>query len=270
MKVSRKEFGKIYQKHVQKVYSFWTEKMQQEIAKHNKGWGGKYDFSQYLIRSEKRFFLAYQAMDENIKTICDVGGFWGVFPLTLKELGYEVTMTEAKKYYSDSFDPLFKYVEQNGVKILDIDPFEEQFSKDQMYDYLTIMAVLEHFPNSLNFFLNNVFSILKSRGKVYIDVPNIAYAFKRLNLLKGKSPLPNILTIYDSATPFIGHNHEYTLYELRAILEKLNIKIIDEFLFNYSIDATNIKFILKNPIASIMMGLIKESKECIGILGEKS
>jgi len=269
MKVTKKEFSAIYQKHVEKVYSYWTTKMQSEIAKHNKGWGGKYNFHSYLVKSEKRFYLAYQSIDEQVKTIADIGGFWGVLPLTLQELGFDVTMTEAKKYYSDSFDPLFTYIQNNGVKILDIDPFEEKFPSALNFDFVTVMAVLEHFPHSLGFFLENISSLLENKGKLYIDVPNIAYAVKRFNLLRGRSPLPNITTIYESATPFIGHHHEFTITELRTLFERMNLKILKENLFNYSNVGENFKFFLRKPISTAMMSIIPSSREVIGILGEK-
>jgi len=175
MKKSFSEFSKIYHKKVEEVYKFWNTDMQAEVGKHNIGWAPPCDFLNYLKLSDRRYYYAYCDIDDNDKSICDVGGFWGVFPLTLKELGFEVTMTEALKYYSKSFDAIFKYIADKGVSIIDIDPFEQNFDATKKYDFVTIMAVLEHYPHSLKFFLNNINSIINSKGKIYIEVPNIAY-----------------------------------------------------------------------------------------------
>ncbi|HEX8749311.1 MAG TPA: hypothetical protein VF717_19200 [Pyrinomonadaceae bacterium] len=51
---------------------------------------GLFDFKSYPEASSVRFYRAYRqirASGESL-SVCDVGGFWGVLPLTLKELGY--------------------------------------------------------------------------------------------------------------------------------------------------------------------------------------
>ena len=70
--------------------------MQVEIAAHNYGWNpGLLDVKIYLQASSVRFYKAYQSFvgRGDVQTVCDVGGFWGVFSITLKELGYDVDVT---------------------------------------------------------------------------------------------------------------------------------------------------------------------------------
>ena len=104
--LSFQSFNKIYQDVVLDVYKYWTPQMQVEIAAHNYGWNpGLLDVKIYLQASSVRFYKAYQSFvgRGDVQTVCDVGGFWGVFSITLKELGYDVSMTESLQYYSDSF-----------------------------------------------------------------------------------------------------------------------------------------------------------------------
>ncbi len=82
MKVTYKEFQKIYNKHLEVIYSFWTAEMQASVAKHNIGWAeGNTDFMEYLNKSIKRFYIAYKNIPEGTKTCCDIGGFWGIYPI---------------------------------------------------------------------------------------------------------------------------------------------------------------------------------------------
>jgi 2-polyprenyl-3-methyl-5-hydroxy-6-metoxy-1,4-benzoquinol methylase len=265
-KVSFKEFRLIYNKHLKELNNFWNKDMQSKIAKHNIGWSQPYSFKSYLELSVKRFYIAYKEIPSNVKTCCDIGGFWGIYPLVLKELGYEVTMTEALKYYDESFDQIFNYVSSNGVEIIDIDPFETEINRQ--FDYISIMAVLEHIPFSLEFFMGNIKNSMNELGYLYIEVPNVAYYYKRKNLLKGVSPLPKIETIYFSAIPFLGHHHEYSMRELKKLIELANLTEVNNFAYNYSI-TPSLKYWISAPIANLFFMLNQNSKEVISILASK-
>lgn len=267
MKKSFKEFQEIYNKHLDKIYSFWTAEMQANIAKHNLSWAD-YNFEDYLRKSSKRFYIAYKNIPENTITCCDIGGFWGVYPIVLKELGYEVVMTESMKFYDEGFKKLFKYVEEQGVKILDIDPFMEEFDSNLKFDYISVMAVLEHIPHSIAFFMNNIKKIMNEKGSLYIEVPNIAFIRKRFSLLLGNSPLPSIESIYNSASPFIGHHHEYSIIELKTLFLINNLTISNIERYNYSMELNTTKLI-RYPLSHLASSLIPNSREVLAILGSK-
>jgi hypothetical protein len=172
------------------------------------------------------------------------------------------------KFYDNGFKNLFNYIEEQGVKILDIDPFNEKFDSTIKFDYVSVMAVLEHIPNSIAFFMDNVKNIMNQGSALYIEVPNIAYARKRIDLVFGKSPLPPIDVIYKSATPFIGHHHEYSLIELKTLFNINNIDIINIECYNYSMNINVIKLI-RYPISNLAFVFIPSSREVIAILGRK-
>ena len=261
-KIDYRTFSKIYFRHAEKLMSFWNEDMQEQIASHNQGWAQPYSFKHYLMASVKRFYLAYKSIPSNVQSCCDIGGFWGIYPLVLKELGYEVTMTEALKYYSTSFDELFDYLRAEDITIYDIDPFEEKLNAK--YDYISIMAVLEHIPFSLKFFMENIKESIENEGNLYIEVPNIAYYYKRKNLLLGKSPLPKIEVIYKSKVPFLGHHHEYTMNELISLVSLIDLEVVEKYYYNYSIDF-NFKDIMANALAFLSFNLFPNTREVISI-----
>ncbi len=262
----RIRFAAAYRRCVDEVLRYLTPAMQQELARHNVGWAtGATDFGEYLRRSEPRFFRAYQvlAARPGAASLCDIGGFWGVFPMTLKELGVqEVTMTEALGYYSSAFDGLFEAIRARGVRIVDFDPFDAASPTPGQYDVITVMAVLEHYPHSLASFMGQMLRMLKPAGRLYIEVPNIAYWPKRLQLLRGRSPLVSVEAIYRSAVPFIGHHHEYTLPELRGLAQLAGLRVIAVDAFNCSVD-WSFRYALSNPLFAFMSWFKKDSREVI-------
>jgi SAM-dependent methyltransferase len=229
--ISFQEFKNIYEEKVEAIYKYWTREMQTEMSFYCYGWNpGVFNMRTYLEASVIRYYTAYCAFTKRGGglTLCDVGGLWGVFPMTLRQLGYEVTLTESLKYYGTSFEGLFDYIRSRGVKIVDYDPFKPGPVPDQ-YDVVTVMAVLEHYPHSLRVFMTNMNSMMQPAGALYIEVPNIAYWPKRIGLLRGQTPLAPIQDIYKSEAPFIGHHHEFTISELRDLAELSNLEIVKEF-----------------------------------------
>ena len=95
--LSFEQFDRVYQEAVREVSRYCTPETQAVIAVHCYGWSpGLFDFPAYLRASAVRFYRAYRSFAGGgmAQTICDIGGFWGVFAVTLRSLGYAVTVTE--------------------------------------------------------------------------------------------------------------------------------------------------------------------------------
>jgi len=246
--------------------------MQDTLAQHCRSWSSdSFDFRQYLKQSAKRFYLAYQQLGNrpDASSVCDVGGFWGVFAITLTELGYQVTMTEALQYYDGCFDSLFAAIRASGVSILDCDMFAPETQLEDQFDFVSIMAVMEHYPHSLKSFMNNIAALLHTQSLLYLEVPNIAYWHKRLRLLRGQTPLADICDIYESATPFIGHHHEFTMHELEQLVEISGLQVLDRNCFNYSQSMSFAQHVLTAPIEAFAYLLVPHSREVLSVLCEK-
>jgi 2-polyprenyl-3-methyl-5-hydroxy-6-metoxy-1,4-benzoquinol methylase len=270
--ISYKDFNTLYQDVVRSVFEHWSPQMQKEIAIHCYSWGpGRFDFRNYLQLSSIRFYKAYRSFAGrgSSQKVCDVGGFWGVFPLILKALGYDVIMTESLRYYGGSFDSLFKYITDNGVTILDYDPFQPEASLQDHFDVVTIMAVLEHYPHSLRTFMKNIAAMMKLDGRVYIEVPNLVYWPKRINFLLGRTPQPPIKEIFYSEVPFIGHHHEFTISELRDLAVLSNLEIISESYYNYSQKGNRLMRLLRHPFSTLVFSIVPSARECLAIMCSK-
>jgi len=267
-----RKFDGVYQEVLEKIYAYWTPQMQQEIALHNYGWRpGLFDFKEYLRTSSIRFYHAYRSFDKNneVRTVCDVGGFWGVFPLTLKRLGYDVTMTESLNYYSNSFNDLFSFIKSEDVRIIDWDPFEPKAKKLNLFDAVTVMAVLEHYPHSLKSFMKNITSLINADGSLYIDVPNIAYWPRRIKLLYGRTPLTPLEVIYNSEMPFIGHHHEFTMAELLSLASLSGLDVRAKSFFNCPKKITSIKTRLWTAMDAIVYAILPDACECLALSCKK-
>lgn len=269
-------FRAVYESVVADVMEFYTGAMQAEMARHNAAWAaGSTDFEVYLRKSVRRFEAAYRFMlTKEPVSVCDVGGFWGVWAVTLKRLGVpEVHMSEALRYYSGAFDELFGFIESEGVQIHDLDPFEEPFPVGP-FDAITVMAVVEHYPHSLRRFLENVSTACAEDGLLIMEVPNIAYWPKRVAMLGGISPLVSADVIFESETPFTGHHHEYTLREVRHLADLMNMSIIGEELYTYSPEPpegwSGLKWRVKNMLFLVAQVLLPDARECIMVAMNKA
>ena len=266
------EFKERYDRRFAEVYAFWNRPMQLEIAKHCGGWHpDRFDFGAYLSRSVIRFYKAYEAVvRERCGSVCDVGGMWGLFPMVLNDVGVPASMTEARTYYSRAFDPLFSFIERQGVEILDYDPFSADAELPRTFDGVTAMAILEHYPHSPRLFMSNIMRLMEPGGALYLEVPNIAYWPKRVRfLLHGSTPLTPLDEIYDSEVPFIGHHHEYTMGELRDLARLSGLEIVSEQYYNYSEDSFPIKKALRRPWIYLVPPFVHKARECLAVTCRK-
>jgi 2-polyprenyl-3-methyl-5-hydroxy-6-metoxy-1,4-benzoquinol methylase len=267
--LSFRDFNVVYQDCARVVLKHWTTEMQVHVARHCYGWSpGLFDFNNYVRVSAKRFYKAYESFAAigSGRTICDVGGQMGVFPVTLRKLGYDVTMTEALQYYGELFKEFFACIREQGVKIADYDPFEPSARLSGKFDVLTVMAVIEHYPHSLKYFMENVIALMKPDGRIYIEVPNIAYFPKRIRLLLGRTPESEIQDIFRSEVPFIGHHHEFTISELRDLARLTGLSVLTENFYNYSISGQPfLQRLLRYAGQLPAFALLKTSRECLAV-----
>jgi len=270
--VSFDTFSQIYEEAVESVSHYLTFDTQAEMSRHCFSWRPeRFDFKKYLQASSIRYYYAYRSLSEgtNYRSLCDVGGFWGVFAVTMKTLGVDVYMTESLKYYGTAFKALFNYLSDRGVHLIDYDPFGSERPTSQ-YDFVTVMAVLEHYPHSLRRLMNNLRAMMQAEGRLYIEVPSIAYWPKRVALLRGQTPLAPQYDIYQSEVPFIGHHYEFNLAELSTVIALSDLEIVKEFFYNYSNRQSLLRKLCTRPLETAIQLLWPKTRECLAVLCKKS
>jgi SAM-dependent methyltransferase len=261
-------FDRIYQRVVDEVFGYWSMQMQARLAENCVGWApGAYDFRNYLELSSVRFYRAYRQIVELApgRRVCDIGGFWGVLALTLRELGLTAAMTESLRFYGGAFSPLFDAIRKKGVEVVDFDPFAPGARLPSRFDAVTVMAVMEHYPHSLKAFLENVGALLGPDGILHLEVPNLAYWEKRVAMLRGETPLVDARMIYRSGVPFIGHHHEFTMAELKGLADLAGYRVMRDDYFNYSLLSMGWKRKLRKPLETLAFALAPSTRECLSV-----
>lgn len=248
-------------KYKQANYVVFKHAPKTNLSEYNYAWKD-FDFKQYLDCSVKRFEKAYNLRKPG--KCLDIGSFFGTFGLTLKRLGFDVTIAEKLEYYKGAFNPLLKFLCGEGLEFHDFDYVNKKLpTLTEEYDTVYCMALLEHLPHSPKLLLENIKRSLKPGGVLILDVPNIAYWPKRMQLLKGETVLPNATDIYKSKPPFIGHHHEYTIKELYALLNLAGFEVQEIQTFNYS----NLN--LKEKLLNLPAQIFKSCKETILVKASK-
>ena len=110
------------------------------------------------------------------------------------------------------------------VLILELDAEDIPESEHCKYDAVIMVALIEHLIDPLRA-MRNIRRLLKPKGFVYIDTPNIAKYTRRLKLLVGKFPstasLNEGLTTYSGEPSDLydeGHLHYFTYRSLSLML----------------------------------------------------
>ena len=156
------------------------------------------------------------------------------------------------RYYSQAFDEVFGLLSAEGVEIIDYDPFDPAAEPIGRFDFVSLMAALEHYPHSPRHLLENVKRMLNPTGTCYIEVPNIAYWPKRIGLLFGEMPLPDISEIYRSEVPSTGHHHEYTMRQLNEVTVLAGSWITGRATYNYSIRSLSLRGAIRRPVVHFL------------------
>lgn len=241
MKISKKEFKKLYDQSLADILAVrpLDGALADALAAHDQDFKN-FNFLYYLKQSWFRAWKIYNLLPDNSDgqkiRVLDLGAFFGNFALCLKRLGYEVVIAEVYEYYQNAFDQLKLFLENEGLKVLNLDCTAvlslENFN--EKYDVVLCLAILEHLAESPKRLMSNIQSFLSSDGAALIEVPNIAYWPNRIKLLMGRSILPSIGSIYVSQSPFMGHYHEYTAKEVKLLAKLAGFKIRHLVCYNYS------------------------------------
>lgn len=231
-----------------------------------------FDFINYLNRSFIRYERIFNCDIVKGKNWLEVGALFPVLPITLSILGFNVSVVENYSFYPPELIKLYTVIkEKYNIRFKDVD-----FSKSAKYhfsekfDYVSLMAVLEHLPYTSKILLGNIYLNMNHDGLLFVDVPNIYYFHKILQFLKGHHIQQPMEVLFNSGIPYVGHHREYNFKDLMYILSESGFKIKKTEYLNYS--SKSLTAGTRNPFdfARYMIGCIKKLREIIFIVGEKS
>lgn len=168
--------------------------------------------------------------------VLEIGAFFGVVCMALAELGYQVTAADIPEYI-ELPEQVARYA-RHGImtKGVRLEEFALPFA-DESFDVLVMCEVLEH----LNFnplpLLKDINRILAPNGLFYLSLPNYARTKNRVAILRGQAPGIGVDEFFDQLDPHNplianGHWREYTMAEVKAMLEPLGFRLAEHYYFS--------------------------------------
>ena len=223
-----------------------------------------YAWDGYLRCSAIRMVRAARALhtkEAGTRCLLDYGSYFGNFALMFARLGYEVHAADSYREYGQALAPVAALLKENGVTVYDTTPLLDErgdlfMDRYGLYDVVLSVGVIEHIPHTPRLYLETLDRLLKPSGTLVLDTPNLAYLYTRQKLARGETMFCPIERQYETQLPFEGHHREYTVEEMRWMLERLGHENIWIDTFNYSIygaevlsgqDAMNFRQMASDP-----------------------
>lgn len=123
----------------------------------------------------------------------------------------------------DNINKIERYTAKMGIE------FSREFSPPEKctFDMVMMNDVLEHIHDSPRDLLNHLVHGLKEGGHLFVTVPNLANIRKRLDLMWGKTNLPQYDMYYWYRGPWRGPKREYVRGDLECMSKNLGLEIIE-------------------------------------------
>jgi 2-polyprenyl-3-methyl-5-hydroxy-6-metoxy-1,4-benzoquinol methylase len=170
-------------------------------------------------------------------SILEVGSFYCYFAGPLQRRGYQVTAIDRYRQFGGALGTFVDDFRLSGGAVIETDANHEDEDLRMLgkFDAVISMAVVEHIPHTPREFLVALASHVRPGGVLAIDTPNIARYFNRKALAEGRSIHQPIEYQFPSTFPFEGHHREYTVDEVRWMLEQTGCTEIRTELFEHNL-----------------------------------
>ena len=173
-------------------------------------------------------------------SVLEIGALMGNFSATLQRAGYDVTAVDRYAYYEGGLQGFTDYMRSIGVKVEEMtrDDEAERIAALGQFDAVICMAVIEHIPPPVRWFMEMLASHVKPGGLLLIDTPNIGQYWHRVKLSQGKSIHQDLHTQYYSKPPWEGHHREYTPEELVWMMQQvgcddIKVRLLDQLMMQW-------------------------------------
>lgn len=119
----------------------------------------------------------------------------------------------------DNREKILQFANDNSITFHQQTPAFEVPFEEASFDVVVMKSIIEHLHQSPRDLINTAFRFVKPGGYVVVTTPNSVNLRKRLSVLRGRTNYPPIQGFYESTGVWRGHVREYTLDELRWVVE---------------------------------------------------
>jgi 2-polyprenyl-3-methyl-5-hydroxy-6-metoxy-1,4-benzoquinol methylase len=237
-----------------------------------------FDWGGYLRLSVIRMLFAFDRLKKagfSSGRVLDFGSYFGNFALMLAREGYQVDAVDFYRAYGNGLSSVVELLQCSGVRVLDFGDAGTNLRtmEPATYDSVFCMGVIEHIPHTPREVLESIDRVLKPGGVLVLDTPNLAYVYNRQKLLRGESIFTPIQCQYSTEIPFEGHHREYTISEVKWIVNELGHQLLSIETFNYSLfalgnlrgqDLINYRLMEEDPTCrEIILALSRKPSLCL-------
>jgi 2-polyprenyl-3-methyl-5-hydroxy-6-metoxy-1,4-benzoquinol methylase len=198
-----------------------------------------YNWENYLRCSVARMVRVLRALSALPpgSRVLDAGSYFGNFALMCRRAGFAVDAVDSYRDYGAALGAARRVLAGDGVTVRDFADcgFDLAALTPGGYDAIVCAGVIEHIPHTPRQLLEALDQRLRRGGLLLIDTPNLAYIYNRQRLGRGESIFCPLPLQYDTEIPFEGHHREYTVAEVRWMLERVGHEVLSIETFNYSI-----------------------------------
>jgi len=184
-------------------------------------------------RYEKLIELAMDLTAGTGREVIDIGAGGGIVSICLSRLGCHVTAVDSFAEYArnlqnaaGSSEDIVDWLQENRIAVVIQDIVRQDLRvPDASYDLAIFSEVVEHFSCSPRFTLAQIYRILRPGGYLLLTTPNLATLGNRLSVLAGGSNHAS-LREWHFSEPHFSHVHEYTLDEVKLMLEWVRSRVV--------------------------------------------
>lgn len=196
-------------------------------------------FSAPYLVDFSRFHKSIEFLDRHNlikgKRALDLGSGVGIMAIALKKMGAEVTGMDKfifpnaidSPYKISEFEALQKIWKESGINVVEGDILEELPFPDNSFDLVTCDATIEHLSHSPKGLFKEILRVLEKDGVFLVTTPNLANLLRRVRFIFGRSPGWDVKDYFEAGKCFTGHRREFTVLELKQMLEGASFAVID-------------------------------------------
>jgi 2-polyprenyl-3-methyl-5-hydroxy-6-metoxy-1,4-benzoquinol methylase len=176
---------------------------------------------EYYRMAGERFWKSFRKIESlGLKPdarVIDIGG--GIMAVLLHALlGYKAIVGDVTSFAQDD-------VQAAGLEFVTVNLFSDDDPGIEPVDLVVLQEVIEHIPQPPYLVINRIRKMLRPGGYLFLTTPNGHRLRNLLYMVFGKE----ILGLYKYPEPgeALGHQHEYTLAQMRWQMDHSELKLID-------------------------------------------